>query len=105
MAETKWTPGPLAAIAVTLGSRQEGKFGPGSAHSAVVDRDGNATALTGAASDARSQANATLYAAAPGLYAALRTLIERVEYYAPAMARDGDLDDARAALAKARGES
>lgn len=34
---------------------------------------------------------------------ALRVLVERVEYYAPSMAAAGDLNDARAALAKARG--
>lgn len=32
---------------------------------------------------------------------ALKVLIQRVEYYAPAMAREGDLDDARAAIAEA----
>lgn len=42
---------------------------------------------------------------APDLYAALQTLIERVANYAPHMEREGDLDDARAALAKARGEA
>jgi hypothetical protein len=49
------------------------------------------------------RADALLIAAAPLLLAELQRLIDRVEHYAPQMARNGDLDEARAAIAKAGG--
>lgn len=46
----------------------------------------------------------TLMRSRAELLEVLETLVRRVEHYAPQMAREGDLDEARAAIAKARGE-
>lgn len=108
MAETtnqpKWTPGPLQAMAVTFGPQQAGKFELGSEHAAVVDDRGHAVALTGPATDERSQADATLYAAAPAMAEALRqiTRINGSTGGAAALVREFKFI-AEQALAKAEG--
>lgn len=53
--------------------------------------------------DSTYEANARLMAAAPDLLDALKQLCERVEHYAPEMARNQDLHEAREAIAKAEG--
>jgi hypothetical protein len=104
--ETKWTPGPWVVegtASATVAARHDG-----AAEIAEV-------IATGSMTHGERRANARLIAAAPDLYAALAALAAEVETIPDAMARiapevrvgrdNPALDRARAALARARGES
>lgn len=120
MSATKFTPGPLEVYTISEEIaveqiREYLKLGKGDVwgvfapkHEFASENHTVATATTG--NGPGSEANARLYAAAPSLYVALDTLLKSAVH--EAMQGDGVSEEmwphviaARAALAKARGES
>lgn len=106
MSETRFTPGPWQSKRALMPADGEYDYGI----SAVVDGSKRCIAETFGRASANvrpnAEANAALIAAAPDLYTALERIVASV-----ARGQSGDVcqtfdfDDARAALAKARGES
>lgn len=92
MSERPWTPGPWQVSCVSDGTRRRSVWtdeGP-PAHIADVTN---------------GEANARLISAAPDLYEALARIVDSVAKGASGdVCQTYDFDDARAALAKARGE-
>lgn len=108
-AETKWTPGPLIAGRARSEPYMEVRTRRGHVLATVYGTGGDANALD----CLPAKANATLYAAAPDLYAALVETEAALElggcYCASGRgfvcSRCQGLAMARAALARARGET
>ena len=95
MSDTKWTPGPWAiAAGYKTMLLVESRFG-----GTVCDIECHCDVETGILPSEEEEGNANLIAAAPDLYNALSTLADAWER------KSLPCDAARAALAKARGES
>ena len=97
MSETKWTPGPWR-----VGFE-------GSATSQLAERNKDCDcppfAFGQTVGVVCNRSDAHLIAAAPELYQALEELAEEASWSAAAVDKNGALDKALAALAKARGET
>lgn len=91
--ETKWAPGPWVADGFFVSSNSGG----------AVAHDIVSACGTVGRPDSETEANAQLIAAAPDLYEALADLVHQVDR--PRAPSWLSLDDAFAALDKARGES
>lgn len=108
MSAPKFTPGPWVVREITAG-RERGHFAVGHAEN-LSDRGGSFVAQVNGLFDDEAEPNAHLIAAAPDLCAALEEMMEFEAAFKTLAAYSGSslhgaVKQARAALAKARGES
>ena len=108
MSEPKWTPGDWYASKMSVSDDVWESLKPTKAPIAVVLRGGDVIAAVwcGDDNDGEEKANADIMAAAPGLYGALKFVMERVvnEAWPTEATITFAVAQAETALARARGE-